>query len=62
MHFDRLEVQVVTVLSNRLGKTQNIAFLLMVDFLRVFEITQFLKVLKDFRKSSESHAKMVECI
>ena len=42
-----------------LEKQQTLAFLLMVDFLRIFEITHFLRFLKDFLKSSEAHAKMV---
>ena len=41
--FDRSEAQVVTVLSSRLGKKhQTLAFLLMVDILRIFKITHFL--------------------
>ena len=31
-----------------LEKQQTLAFLLMVDFLRIFEITHFLRFLKDF--------------
>ena len=46
--FDRFEVQVVTVWSSRLEKHQTLAFLLMVEFLRIFKITHFLRFLKDF--------------
>ena len=46
-----------------LEKHQTLAFLFMVDFLRIFKIiTLFLRFLKDFLKSSEAHAKMDECI
>ena len=31
-----------------LEKHKTLAFLLMVDFLRIFKITHFLKILKDF--------------
>ena len=41
-----------------LEKHQTLAFLLMVDFLRIFKITHFWR----FLKASEAHAKMVECI
>ena len=45
-----------------LEKHKTLAFLLLVDFLRIFKITHFMKFLKDFKKSEESHAEMVECI
>ena len=43
-------------------KLQIAVFLLMVDFLRIFKITHFKRFLKDFLKSSEAHAKMIESI
>ena len=43
-------------------KPRTLVFLLVVDFLRIFKITHFWRFLKDFSKSSEAHAKMVECI
>ena len=46
--FDRFYVHVVVVWSSRLGKHQTLAFLLMVDLLRIFKITHFLRFLKDF--------------
>ena len=45
-----------------LEKHKTLAFLLVVDLLRIFKITNFLRVLKDFLKSSDAHAKMLECI
>ena len=45
-----------------LEKHQTLAFLLMADFLRIFEITHFLRFLIKNWKSSKAHAKMVECI
>ena len=39
--FERFEVQVITVWSNRLGKTQNICIFAYDRFLRVFKITHF---------------------
>ena len=40
--FDRFEVKVVTVWSSRFGKKhKTLAFLLIVDFLRIFKITHF---------------------
>ena len=46
--FDRFEVQVVTVWSSRLGKTQNACIFAYGRFLRIFKITHFLRFLKDF--------------
>ena len=43
-------------------KHQTLAFLLMVGFLRIFKITNFLKILKDFLKIIITRAKMVKCI
>ena len=48
--FDRFEVQVVTVWSNRLGKHKTFAFLLMVDFLRLFKITHFFEIFEGLLK------------
>ena len=45
-----------------LEKHQTFAFLCLVDFLRIFKIKHFISLLKDFLKSSEAHAEMVECI
>ena len=39
--FHRFEMQVVTVWSSRLGKTPNTCILLILDFVRIFEITHF---------------------
>ena len=46
--FDLFDVQVVTVWSSRLRRTPTLEFLLMVDFLRIFKITHFVKLLKAF--------------
>ena len=42
-------------------KHQTLAFLLMVEFLRIFKKTHFWIFWEDFLKASEAHAKMVEC-
>ena len=59
---DKIEVQMVSVWSSRLGKTSNTCILLMADFLRISEITHFFEILDKNWKSSIAHAKMVECI
>ena len=45
-----------------LEKHQTLAFFAYGRFLRIFKITHFKRFLKDFFKSSEAHATMVECI
>ena len=60
--FDLFEVHVVTVWSRQLGKTPNTCSFPYGCFFTYFKITQFLRVLKDFWKSSEAHAKIIECV
>ena len=51
--FDRFEVQVLHSGLADLEKHQTLAFLLMIDFLRIFKITPFLS----FLKMVENHQK-----
>ena len=52
--FDRFEVLVVKIWSTDFEKHRTPALLLMVDFLRIFKITQILEIFERFLKIIKS--------